>query len=139
MRNRPINPAWRLICRRYQSGAAAGCGDGDGRRRQWRSGNSTAVSSDWRRCNRRRRTTDEGETAALHSTARMAAVLRATTALDSGEGETAAFGVAALHPSAMMAALHPSAMMAAATGEGSSGGARGLATAAGGLATLSSD
>ncbi|VFQ60007.1 unnamed protein product [Cuscuta campestris] len=51
MRNRPINPAWRLICRRYQLGAAAGCGDGDGRRRQWRNGNSTAISSDWRRCN----------------------------------------------------------------------------------------
>ncbi|VFQ79214.1 unnamed protein product [Cuscuta campestris] len=80
MRNRPINPAWRLICRRYQLGAAAGCGDGDGRRRQWRSGSSTAMGSDWRRCNRRRRTTDEGETAALHSTARMAAVLRATAA-----------------------------------------------------------
>ncbi|VFQ97157.1 unnamed protein product, partial [Cuscuta campestris] len=48
------------------------------------------MSSDWRRCNRRRRTTDEGETAALHSTARMAAVQRATAALDSGEGEAAA-------------------------------------------------
>ncbi|VFQ87048.1 unnamed protein product [Cuscuta campestris] len=69
----------------------------------------------------------------------MAAVLRETAALDSGEGEIAAFGVAALHPSAMMAALHPSAMMAAATGEGSSGGAGGLATAAGGLVTLGSD
>ncbi|VFQ70833.1 unnamed protein product [Cuscuta campestris] len=54
MRNRPINPAWRLICRRYQLGAAAGCGDGDGRRRQWRSGSSTAMSSDWRCCNRRK-------------------------------------------------------------------------------------
>ncbi|VFQ70028.1 unnamed protein product [Cuscuta campestris] len=50
------------------------------------------MSSDWRRCNRRRRTTDEGETAVLRSTARMVAVLRATAALDSGEGETAAFG-----------------------------------------------
>ncbi|VFQ70424.1 unnamed protein product [Cuscuta campestris] len=48
------------------------------------------MSSDWRRCNRRRRTTDEGETAALHSTARMAAVQRATAALDSGEGEAVA-------------------------------------------------
>ncbi|VFQ67190.1 unnamed protein product, partial [Cuscuta campestris] len=48
------------------------------------------MSSDWRRCNRRRRTTDKGETAALHSTARMAAVQRATAALDSGEGEAAA-------------------------------------------------
>ncbi|VFQ59478.1 unnamed protein product [Cuscuta campestris] len=75
MRNRPINPAWRLICRRYQLRAAAGCGDGDGRRRQWRSGSSTAMSSDWRRCNRRRR---------------MAVVQRATAALVSGEGEAAA-------------------------------------------------
>ncbi|RAL53678.1 hypothetical protein DM860_015406 [Cuscuta australis] len=55
----------KLICWRYQLGVAAGCGDGDGRRRQWRSGSSTAMSSDWRRCNRQRRMTDESETAAL--------------------------------------------------------------------------